>query len=160
MSTTDQINLMIAVCTGLAAVGSLLAAGVASSSARKSSQSAEKAAAEEKDRWLTNLLYSLANQCNECVTTSGGIIMPTQANISRLITILCNSIDLIDRESGNESKSKHLYNLWIFLHSSIWIEIEKRHALSSISTFSPQDKHVIVMQYEKVRCQLLLKIKP
>lgn len=158
MDVGEKINLAIAIGTAIAAAGSFAAAFIASRSARQSEKLSEKSVNEENNRWLTGLLYSLANQCNECVSKSGKVL-PTEENLSRIVTILSNAIELINRESNPSDKTKHLSNLWIFLHSSIWIEIEQRAIFSGLNITSPKTVSVLSSQYEKVRCELMNKVK-
>lgn len=154
LSTADKINMAIAIGTGLAALGSLAAAIIASRSARRTEQFSERSAREERDRWLTGVLFSMASQCNECVSTTG-VILPTKENISRLITVLYNAVELIGREGGNVNRTNQLSNLWIFLHSSIWVEIKNQSILSSLQNLDIEDKRMLNLQYNYVKKNFL-----
>lgn len=156
-TTADKINLAIAIGTCIAAFSSLIAAFIAKKSTQRAEFLTKKNALEEKKRWLTDIIFSLANQCNECVTKSG-VIMPTEANVSRMITILCNAIDLIKRESPPDHEVAHLKNLWIFLHSSIWVEIKSKDVFESLQDFSPHTMPIILLQYNKVRNEIMTRI--
>lgn len=153
MNVTDKINLAIAIGTGLAALGSLIAALIASKAARNAELSALNTAREEKDRWLAGVLLSMANQCNECVSTTG-IVLPTKENVSRLITILYNAISLIKRERERGNRNDQYENLWIFLHSSIWVEIKERHTLLKLDGLDEQTKNDLPGQYDYVHRNL------
>lgn len=158
LSIQDKINMAIAIGTGIAAFSSMLAAIISSMSSRRALAATAKTSREEKDRWLTGLLFSLANQCNECVSVNGKV-MPTEANLSRMITILYNAVDLIKREKNPENRPPMLRNFWIFLHSSIWVEIEKGDVMSSLKEFDPSSMAVISSQYQMVRNELMRKVK-
>lgn len=153
-SLQDKINFAIACGTGAAALFSFIAAVISGFAARQAKKIALITAREEKNRWMTDLLFSLANHCNECVTLNGGIVMPTEANVSKMITILCNAIDLVKRESPNNS-SHHFKNFWVFLHSSIWVEIKQKNVLNGLQDISPNARAVLSHQYEKVRNELM-----
>ncbi|MDI7504523.1 hypothetical protein [Cronobacter dublinensis] len=159
MELSNKINLAIAICTGIAALGSCLAAAISSSAARQAREIAVTTSREEKNRWITDLLFSLANRCNECVTLTSGQVMPTEANVSKMITILYNAIDLIKRESPENSKH-HLKNFWIFLHSSIWVELKTRDVLDSLIDVNSSARAMLSSQYEKVSMELMEVVDP
>lgn len=163
LSTPDYINLAIAFGTLLAAFGSWKAASIAGKSARSTARFAYITATEEKDRWLTELLFSLANQCNECVTANG-FIKNDVAFLSRIVTILNNAIDMIHRQKPSDQREDHFKNLWIFLHSSIWVELKSRDVLNRLAPdpngafeFDGAEKEhtTLVEQYDKILKELI-----
>ena len=154
MDLANKINLAIAIGTGAAAFFSYRAARISSSAAKQAKEIAVTTSQEEKNRWITGLLFSLANRCNECVTLTSGQVMPTEANVSKMITILCNAIDLVNRESP-ENSEHHLKNFWIFLHSSIWVELKKRDVLDSLKDVNSSARATLSSQYAKVSMELV-----
>lgn len=166
LTSADKINLAIAIGTGVAALGSLIAAVISSRSVSKTTSQNERLAREEKDRWLTEILLSLANQCNECIDLKGQI-KPGMSNLSRVSTVLISAIDLIHRQKADGNRKEHLRNLWIFLHSSIWDELIN---YSLLKEWEPDEESGIFFaenvtiyktlteQYEKIKIELVSKV--
>jgi len=159
LHTQDWINIAIALGTATAAFGSWRAANAA----KKSVDEMKLQSEDEKDRWLTNLLQSLASQCNTEINENG-LYKNQRTGISRVATICHDTIDLIDLYSTKENKDKHLKTFWTFLHSSIWAELKSRKILKlfepdeSSDDFFPDSTgyySLITKQYDRISKDLI-----
>ncbi len=159
LHSQDWINIAIALGTATAAFGSWRAANAA-----KNSVDAMKLQSEdEKDRWLTNLLQSVAAECNKEINENG-LYRSRRSGVSRVATLCHDAIDLIQLYSPINSTDKHLKTFWTFLHSSIWAELKSKTILENFKPDSKsKDYHpdaeefydLVTKQYERISKELI-----
>ncbi|MEG5564335.1 hypothetical protein UXQ08_12435 [Enterobacter ludwigii] len=166
LHSQDWINIAIATGTAAAAFASWRSARIAKQTANDSLNFMQTQLIDEKDRWLTELLFSFAEQCNREINTKGQIANGS-AGLSRIATITHSAINLIHRyKSDDENRLPHLYNYWGFLHSAVWTEFTDRDLLLSEGKtgggmFSFPDEgwlKTLSQQYDFIESHLLKKV--
>ncbi|WP_313698188.1 hypothetical protein [Pantoea sp.] len=159
LHSQDWINIAIALGTATAAFGSWRAANTAKNSVDEMKLQSD----DEKDRWLINLLQSVAAECNKEINEVG-MYRNNRSGVSRVATLCHDTIDLIQLYSPKNSIDKHLRTFCTFLHSSIRAELKSRDILKN---FTPdarsEDFHsdaeefydLVTKQYDRVSKYLI-----